>query len=70
MPGHLAAPQADALGKVFRCPWRRDDERPSAALYKGPTSPVFLHDSHSAGKPGEWLPLPDVYAGFKTGERR
>jgi hypothetical protein len=64
------------LGRAFKCPWcDDDDDHPSAALYQRydesgvPQSPVFLHDFHFQGKAG-WIPLPDLYARFKSGRRK
>lgn len=64
--------EADELGKHFRCPWHDDDAHPSAALFQGEDSQVFVHDFHSRGhKKGEdpeWLTLPDVYAKWVSGQ--
>lgn len=59
---------ADEMGKHFRCPWHDDDTQPSAALFQGEDSQVFIHDFHCLDQKGEWLTLPDIYAKWVSGQ--
>ena len=51
----------DTLGRPFRCPFHPEDSHPSAALYQGESSQVFIHDFHAVGTSAEWRTIPDLY---------
>ncbi len=57
------------IGKPIRCPFRDDDQRPSAALYRQTEGCQYLiHDFHCLGDKTEWRTIPDAYFAKKSGQ--
>jgi hypothetical protein len=66
LAAHIGCPDLP-IGRSFHCILRRDDQNPSANLYRHESGEVLYHQWARQGQPDEWLTLSEAYAARVTG---